>query len=59
MRGYTAEYYGVIKESLRAKGRPIPENDIWIAASAQRHDLILVTRDEHFAEIADLKLVRW
>ena len=55
----TAEFYGVIKESLRAKGRPIPENDIWIAASARRHDLILVTRDEHFAEIPDLKLVRW
>ena len=29
----TAQQYGDIKNTLRAKGRPIPENDIWIAAS--------------------------
>src|ERR1700759_3762574 len=28
----TAREYGQIKNRLRAKGRPIPENDIWIAA---------------------------
>src|SRR3990172_9635716 len=26
----TAQQYGRIKNDLRAKGRPIPENDIWI-----------------------------
>ena len=31
----TARLYGEIKASLRSKGRPIPENDIWIAAVAQ------------------------
>ena len=31
----TARLYGEIKASLRLKGRPIPENDIWIAAVAQ------------------------
>jgi len=30
----TADVYGQVKQSLRAKGRPIPENDIWIAALA-------------------------
>ena len=30
----TAEHYGIIKDVLRAKGRPLPENDIWIAAVA-------------------------
>lgn len=34
-----AETYGRIKNHLRAKGRLIPENDIWIAAIAQTHDL--------------------
>ena len=28
----TARHYGMIKDALRGKGRPIPENDIWIAA---------------------------
>ena len=37
--GTTALHYGRIKTGLRAKGRPIPENDIWIAAIAQQHDL--------------------
>jgi tRNA(fMet)-specific endonuclease VapC len=35
----TAQWYGEIKNSLRAKGRPIPENDIWIAAVAKQYDL--------------------
>jgi tRNA(fMet)-specific endonuclease VapC len=30
----TCEHYGIIKASLRKKGRPIPENDIWISAIA-------------------------
>jgi tRNA(fMet)-specific endonuclease VapC len=55
----TARYYGQIKQNLIAKGRPIPENDIWIAAAAQQHDLILITRDAHFTEIEDLKHEVW
>lgn len=41
----TARHYGVIENALRAEGRPIPDNDIWIAALAQQHELIVVTRD--------------
>jgi tRNA(fMet)-specific endonuclease VapC len=55
----TAAHYGMIKAALRAKGRPIPENDIWIAAVALQHDLPVVSRDEHFREIDALALVRW
>jgi tRNA(fMet)-specific endonuclease VapC len=55
----TARRYGEIKNALRMKGRPIPENDIWIAAIALQHDLTLVTRDEHFNEIESLKVVAW
>ncbi|RDV83908.1 type II toxin-antitoxin system VapC family toxin [Ammonifex thiophilus] len=55
----TAREYGVIKNQLRAKGRPIPENDIWIAAIARQHDLVLVSRDDHFAEVEDLRLEKW
>src|SRR5690348_13723802 len=44
----TSRQYGVIKELLRAKGKMIPENDIWIAATALQHGLTLATRDAHF-----------
>ena len=53
----TARYYGEIKNRLRAKGRPIPENDIWIAAIACQHELTLVSRDEHFREVEGLMLL--
>jgi len=55
----TAREYGQIKNSLRAKGKPIPENDIWIAAIAIQYDLTLVTRDGHFTEIEGLATETW
>src|SRR4051812_28894868 len=50
----TARRYGEIKEKLKRRGRPIPENDIWIAATALQYDLILATRDAHFDEVDGL-----
>ena len=55
----TARLYGKIKSLLRSKGSPIPENDIWIAALAQQHKLILVTRDNHFNNIEALLVENW
>ena len=54
-----AREYGRLKQQLRAKGRPLPENDIWIAATASTHGLVLVTRDRHFREIDGLAWVEW
>lgn len=50
----TARIYGEIKDQLRTKGRPIPENDIWIAALAKEHDLTLLTEDRHFEQVEDI-----
>jgi tRNA(fMet)-specific endonuclease VapC len=50
----TAEYYAVVVKHLKAKGKPIPTNDIWIAASAMQHGLALVTFDRHFEAIRGL-----
>jgi tRNA(fMet)-specific endonuclease VapC len=55
----TAEVYGRIKTALRARGRPIPENDIWIAATAIQYDLQLAMRDPHFREVDGLQLAEW
>ena len=52
----TARQYGDIKNRLRVKGRPLPENDIWIAAIAQEHNLTLVTRDNHFNHVDGIKI---
>lgn len=55
----TAKEYGKIKAMLRRKGRPLPENDIWIAAIAVQHKITLITRDSHFNEIENLKSKKW
>jgi tRNA(fMet)-specific endonuclease VapC len=53
----TAEYYALIVRRLKAKGRPIPTNDIWIAANAMKHGLALYSFDGHFGEIEGLLLL--
>ncbi len=55
----TAQYYGEIVAALYKKGKPLPINDLWIAAAALQHNLILVTRDKHFNEIKGLKTKTW
>ena len=52
----TAKYYGQIKNKLKIKGKPIPENDIWIAAISIQYNLTLVSRDKHLQEIENLSL---
>ena len=53
----TAEFYALIVKKLKMKGRPIPTNDIWIAANALKHGLALYSFDGHFQEIDGLLLL--
>ena len=55
----TANNYALIKTALLNKGKPIPENDIWIAAVAKQYQLDLITRDRHFNEIDGLTVESW
>jgi tRNA(fMet)-specific endonuclease VapC len=55
----TADNYALIKAALLNKGKPIPENDIWIAAIAKQYVLILITRDKHFDEIDGITTNYW
>ncbi len=48
-----------IHTELKKEGRPIPDNDILIAATASCHDLILVTNDKHFSYIRGLRIEKW
>ncbi|MBN2444137.1 MAG: type II toxin-antitoxin system VapC family toxin [Spirochaetales bacterium] len=53
----TSQIYAKIRLSLKKKGKPIPENDLWIAAICIEHNLPLLTADNHFREIEELKMV--
>ena len=46
-----AHIYGEMVVELRHKGRPLPANDIWIAATAARTGGTILTFDAHFREI--------
>ena len=52
----TTEAYARVRLALKKKGRPIPENDMWIAALCVEHELPLATYDEHFDEVDGLTL---
>lgn len=52
-----AEYYAEIRLALKKKGRPIPENDMWIAAICRAHNVPLFTLDQHFSQIFGLQLL--
>lgn len=51
-----AKSYGIIKASLKSKGKPIPENDIWIAATCHAADLILITADSDFDFVDEISV---
>jgi tRNA(fMet)-specific endonuclease VapC len=55
----TTHHYAQVREALRAKGRPLPENDVWIAALCLQHDRTLVTRDGDFEHVDALVSVDW
>jgi len=55
----TARVYGDLWAKLTAKGKMIPTNDIWIAASAIQHGLKLITNDAHFDQVDELEHESW
>ena len=55
-----AQTYGSIRADLRAKGTPIGPNDLWLAAQAKTHGLIMVTRNgREFKRVKGLKVEGW
>jgi len=53
----TTRVYGELYAELRAKGTPVPTNDLWIAALAVQYSLPLCTRDEHFTKLPQIPRV--
>jgi tRNA(fMet)-specific endonuclease VapC len=60
--GITAETtlpYASLRATLKQLGRPIPANDAWIAALAMQHGLPILSRDEHFDALPDVRRISW
>lgn len=55
----TARIYARTRLALKRKGRPIPMNDVWIAAQCLEHDWVLVTDDADFSYVDGLMLEHW
>ena len=53
----TANTYAKIRLALKKKGKPIPENDLWTAATCIEHKLPLLSSDGHFEYIDQLNLM--
>lgn len=51
----TAECYALIFDGLRKAGKPVPEHDVWISASAMEHGLLVVTTDHHFENVSQVR----
>jgi tRNA(fMet)-specific endonuclease VapC len=55
----TAVHYSEIHTELKQAGRPIPTNDLWIAALARQHSLPVLSRDRHFEFVPHLRRISW
>jgi tRNA(fMet)-specific endonuclease VapC len=55
----TALEYAQLRSELRHVGKPIPSNDVWIAALCRQHHLPLLSRDAHFDHVKRLHRQTW
>jgi len=55
----TTRHYADIVSELKRKGKPIPTNDVWIAAICRQHSMPLLSRDRHFDWVEGNERVGW
>lgn len=55
----TTRFYAAINLELRRLGKPIPTNDLWIAALGQQHSLPILSRDHHFDWVSGNRRLDW
>jgi tRNA(fMet)-specific endonuclease VapC len=55
----TTHYYAEVRLDLKRIGRPIPVNDVWIAALCRQHELPILSRDQHFDVVPRIKRLTW
>jgi len=55
----TARVYAQVKLNLKRRGYSMPDNDVWIAATAIQYNVTLAARDAHFDWIDGLRVEQW
>ena len=55
----TTKFYAYVQNELREAGKPIPANDIWIAALCRQHKLPILSRDHHFDFVGGIRRIGW
>ena len=55
----TATVYATVRFELKQRGKPIPENDVWIASLARQHGLSVMSQDVHFDAIPGIQRLCW
>jgi tRNA(fMet)-specific endonuclease VapC len=55
----TTHSYAAIGLELKKAGRPIPANDLWVAALCRQHSLPLLSRDRHFDLVSGIRRLDW
>lgn len=55
----TTRSYANIRLELKMAGKPIPSNDLWIAALCRQHKMTLLSRDRHFDVVDGMRRIEW
>ena len=55
----TARHYAAIRLELKSSGKPIPANDLWIAALSRQHAMSVMSLDSHFDSVGGLRRRTW
>ena len=55
----TSQSYAALGLELKRKGRPIPTNDLWIAALCRQYALPIVSHDQHFDLVPGIRRLSW
>lgn len=55
----TAGHYADLRIGLKRLGKPIPSNDVWIAALCRQHSLPVLSRDRHFDVVSGITRLSW
>ena len=55
----TTGFYADVRLELKRAGKPIPSNDLWIAALGRQHGLPILSRDRHFDSVCAVRRITW
>lgn len=55
----TTHDYAAINLELKQIGKPIPTNDLWIAALCRQYTLPILSKDRHFDFVSGSRRLEW